>query len=187
MLRRNDADSEMTARIAAFDWPGTPLGPMPGWPEMWHIIGEQLNSVLATGEATWSDDQLLSAMRFGYLEEAYFTYSYSAIRDESGAVAGVFTAVTETTRRVLSERRLRTLRALGEVTAAGRAAGSDAGRPGRHQEHDKTRQQHPQRYPDARTHAFQSHRTPGPLRTIAGATGDGLATVLAWCRSGIPR
>ena len=87
------------------------------WPEMWHIIGEQMRSVLATGEATWSDDQLLPAMRFGYLEEAYFTYSYSAIHDETGAVAGVFTAVTETTSRVLGERRLRTMRELGEVSA----------------------------------------------------------------------
>ncbi|MBW0011630.1 SpoIIE family protein phosphatase [Mycobacterium sp.] len=87
------------------------------WPEMWHIIGKQLNSVLQTGAATFSDDQLLPANRFGYLEEAYFTYSYSAIRDEAGAVGGVFTAVTETTQRVLSERRLRALRALGERTA----------------------------------------------------------------------
>jgi anti-anti-sigma factor len=87
------------------------------WPEMWHIIGEQLSSVLATGLATWSDDQLLPADRFGYLEEAYFTYSYSAIHDESGAVGGVFTAVTETTSRVLGERRLSTLRELGEVSA----------------------------------------------------------------------
>ncbi|WP_103349924.1 HAMP domain-containing sensor histidine kinase [Amycolatopsis sp. CA-128772] len=88
------------------------------WPEMWHIIGRQLESVLATGQATFSDDQLLPAKRFGYLEEAYFTYSYSAIHDESGAVGGAFTAVTETTQRVLGERRLRTLRALGEVTTA---------------------------------------------------------------------
>ncbi|MFD1148482.1 SpoIIE family protein phosphatase [Saccharothrix hoggarensis] len=88
------------------------------WPEMWHIIGKQLRGVLETGEATWSDDQLLPAHRFGYLEEAYFTYSYSAIRDESGRVAGVFTAVTETTSRVLGERRLGTLRELGEVSAS---------------------------------------------------------------------
>lgn len=87
------------------------------WPEMWHIIGSQLNSVVATGQATYCDDQLLPAMRFGYLEEAYFTYSYSPIRNESGAVGGVFTAVTETTQRVLSDRRLRTLRTLGEKTA----------------------------------------------------------------------
>ncbi len=93
------------------------------WPEMWHIIGEQLHSVLATGEATWSDDQLLPADRFGYLEEAYFTYSYSAVRDEAERVAGVFTAVTETTRRVLGERRLRTLQDLGAQAGTARSVG----------------------------------------------------------------
>jgi PAS domain S-box-containing protein len=96
------------------------------WPEMWHIIGEQLRSVLDTGEATWSDDQLLPANRFGYLEEAYFTYSYSAIHDEHGRIAGAFTAVTETTGRVLGERRLATLRQLGELSAVGAASVADA-------------------------------------------------------------
>ena len=85
------------------------------WPETWHIIGDQLAGVLRTGEATWSDDRLLPVDRFGYLEEAYFTYSYSPIHDEDGGVAGVFTAVTETTSRVLGERRLRTLRDLGNL------------------------------------------------------------------------
>lgn len=86
------------------------------WPEMWHIIGTQMQHVLTSGEATWSDDQLLPAYRYGYLEEAYFTSSYSPIHDETAAVGGVFTAVTETTTRVLGERRLGTQRALGEVS-----------------------------------------------------------------------
>jgi PAS domain S-box-containing protein len=88
------------------------------WPEMWHIIGAQMRHVLSSGEATWSDDQLLPAYRYGYLEEAYFTYSYSPIHDETGAVGGVFPAVTETTTRVLGERRLGAQRALGEVSVA---------------------------------------------------------------------
>jgi hypothetical protein len=40
-------------------------------------------------------------------------YSYSPIRDETGQVCGVFTATSETTLKVISERRLRTLRDLG--------------------------------------------------------------------------
>lgn len=88
------------------------------WPEVWHIVGAQLNSVLETGKATFSDDQLLPTFRPGYLEESYFTYSYSPIHDESGAVGAVFTAVVETTERVIRERRLRGLRALGEKTAS---------------------------------------------------------------------
>ncbi|MGH2514526.1 MAG: PAS domain-containing protein, partial [Ktedonobacterales bacterium] len=87
------------------------------WPEIWDVIGPMLNGVLATGEATWSDDQLLLLDRNGYPEECYFTFSYSPIRDESGGVGGVFCAVTETTGRVLSERRQYTLRELAARAA----------------------------------------------------------------------
>jgi PAS domain S-box-containing protein len=86
------------------------------WSEIWDIIGPMLESVMITGNATWSDDQLLLIDRNGYLEECYFTFSYSPIRNETGGIGGVFTAVTETTERVLSERRLRTLRELAAKT-----------------------------------------------------------------------
>ncbi|MDQ2784514.1 MAG: ATP-binding protein [Chloroflexota bacterium] len=92
------------------------------WPEIWNVIGPMLSSVLAQGEATWSEDQLLLLDRNGYVEECYFTFSYSPIRDESGGIGGVFTAVTETTERVLAERRLRTLRALAGAAAEARTA-----------------------------------------------------------------
>ncbi|MBW4442624.1 MAG: response regulator [Plectolyngbya sp. WJT66-NPBG17] len=82
------------------------------WAETWDVLGAQLHSVLDTGEATWSDDLLLQLYRYGYLEETYFTYSYSPIFLESGEVGGAFTAVTETTDRVIGERRLATLRDL---------------------------------------------------------------------------
>jgi len=87
------------------------------WPEIWDIIGPQLQGVLDRGEASWSEDQMLLLDRNGYLEEAYFTYSYSPIRHADGTVGGVFSAVSETTERVLGERRLRTLRELAERTA----------------------------------------------------------------------
>jgi hypothetical protein len=92
------------------------------WPEIWHIIGPMLEGVLARGEATWSDDQLLVLSRRGYDEECYFTFSYSPIREEGGAVGGVFCAVHETTERVLGERRLRTLGRLAALTAGARSA-----------------------------------------------------------------
>lgn len=82
------------------------------WPEIWDIIGPMLQSVLDDGVATWSENQLLLLNRSGYSEECYFTFSYSPIRDETGKVGGVFTAVTETTNSVLSARRLETLRVL---------------------------------------------------------------------------
>lgn len=86
------------------------------WSEIWDIIGAQLRSVLETGQATWSDDMLLLVQRYGYTEEAYFTYSYSPIFLETEKVGGAFTAVTETTRRVIGERRLSTLRELAANT-----------------------------------------------------------------------
>jgi PAS domain S-box-containing protein len=85
-------------------------------PEIWGIIGPQLSSIWR-GEATWSHDLLLPLDRNNYLEEAYFTYSYSPIKHADGRIGGVFTAVTETTERVLSERRLRILREFVTQTA----------------------------------------------------------------------
>ncbi|MGW5670990.1 ATP-binding protein, partial [Micromonospora sp. NPDC003776] len=83
------------------------------WPEVWDVIGPMLTDVLAGRGATWNQDQLLLLDRFGFVEECYFTFSYSPIIDESGTPGGVFTAVTETTDRVVSDRRLRLLTTLG--------------------------------------------------------------------------
>ncbi len=84
------------------------------WLEIWPIIGPMLESVLHTGEATWSENQLLLLERHGYPEETYHTFSYSPIRDESGGIGGVFTAVAETTETVVGERQLTTLKDLGK-------------------------------------------------------------------------
>ena len=106
----NDAYRHMTLASkhpAALGNPGKDC-----WHEIWDVIGPMLERVLHTGEATWSDDLCLLLERHGYAEETYHTFSYSPIRDESGGVGGVFTPVTETTERVIGERRLRTLRDL---------------------------------------------------------------------------
>src|SRR5262245_40599305 len=82
------------------------------WIEIWDTIGPMIDSVFATGEATWSEDLMLAIDRHVPREEGYFTFSYSPIHD-AGAVRGIFCAVNETTQRVLDERRLQTLRNLG--------------------------------------------------------------------------
>src|SRR5512135_169196 len=87
------------------------------WPEIWDTIGPMLAGVLAGGPATWSEDQLLLLERHGFPEECYFTFSYSSIQPETGRVSGVFTAVWETTGRIIGERRLATLRDLAAHTA----------------------------------------------------------------------
>jgi hypothetical protein len=87
------------------------------WPEIWDIIFPQFTSVLTKGKATWSDDLLLVLERNNYREEAYFTYSYSPIKHGDGSIGGVFSAINETTERVIGERRLRILRELAAQTA----------------------------------------------------------------------
>jgi signal transduction histidine kinase/DNA-binding response OmpR family regulator len=82
------------------------------WSEIWDTIGPMLDGVVNSGKATWSDDLLLLLQRSGYAEECYFSFSFSPIRVETGAVGGVFTAVMETTNKVIGERRLKTLRDL---------------------------------------------------------------------------
>lgn len=82
------------------------------WAEIWHIIGPMLAGVLQEGKATWSENQMLPLDRNGYVEECYFTFSYSPISDESGGIGGVFCAVTETSQQVIATRRLVILNAL---------------------------------------------------------------------------
>jgi signal transduction histidine kinase/serine phosphatase RsbU (regulator of sigma subunit)/anti-sigma regulatory factor (Ser/Thr protein kinase) len=91
------------------------------WPEIWDLLEPMLDGVVTTGQATWHEEQPLRLERNGFVEEAYFTYSFSPIRDESGAVAGIFTAVHEATRQVLGTRRLQALARTGEALAGARS------------------------------------------------------------------
>lgn len=90
------------------------------WSEIWPTIGPMLNAVMTNGSSTRDDDLLLLMERRGFVEECYFTFSYSPIKVESGAVGGVFVAVLETTERVINERRLRTLSDLATKVSLGR-------------------------------------------------------------------
>lgn len=97
--------------------------------EIWDAIRPLFEQVLDDGEQTYLEDALFPLDRNGFLEECYFTFSYSAIRDETGRVGGVLVTCLETTGRVLGERRLRLLRDLSSETpgvlpaeAAARAA-----------------------------------------------------------------
>ncbi len=85
------------------------------WSEIWDVLGPLLEGVVATGEAFRAGDHPFYLERRGFAEETYFDVSYDPVRDESGKVGGVFCIVSETTGRVLSERRLRTLRDLGRA------------------------------------------------------------------------
>lgn len=75
------------------------------WSEIWADIEPLVTAALA-GETTFSENLHLVMERNGHPEDAWFTFSYSPLRDESGAVAGMFCAGIETTGQVLAERRI---------------------------------------------------------------------------------
>ncbi len=87
------------------------------WAELWDVIGPMLRQVAGGGEPTRSRDMLLLPRRNGFLEESYFSFSYSPISDEQG-IGGIFTPVMETTAQVIGARRLNTLRDLAASGAA---------------------------------------------------------------------
>jgi len=79
------------------------------WPEIWDICGPLADKVFQEGRASFVDDIRLFMNRGDFLEETYYSFSYSPIRDESGVVAGLFCPSTEVTPKVVNARRLRTL------------------------------------------------------------------------------
>jgi signal transduction histidine kinase/FixJ family two-component response regulator len=93
------------------------------WAEIWDTqLRELLEGVVRTGEAFWAQDLLFEIERHGFLEETYFDVSYDPVRVESGAVGGVFCIVTETTERVIGQRRMALLRDLAARNTTARTA-----------------------------------------------------------------
>ncbi|GAB3903553.1 hypothetical protein GCM10028803_32220 [Larkinella knui] len=76
------------------------------WPEIWSDIKPLIDQVMAGGEASWSEDQLLPIYRNGKIEDVYWTFSYSPVHDESGHVGGVFVTCSETTGKVVNLRKI---------------------------------------------------------------------------------
>ena len=91
------------------------------FPEIWDQIGPLIDQVMNSGEAVYIPDAVLPLRRRGFLEECYFKFCYSPVRDAQGRVRGVLDTVTETTTEVVYRRRMSTLGrlALGLPTADG--------------------------------------------------------------------
>jgi PAS domain S-box-containing protein len=79
------------------------------WPEIWDICGPLLDKVFHRAEASFLDDVRLLMNRGDFVEETYYSFSYSPIRDEFGRVAGLFCPTADVTPKVINARRLGTL------------------------------------------------------------------------------
>ncbi|MCZ2495832.1 response regulator [Xylophilus sp. Kf1] len=82
------------------------------WPEIWDDIEQRVRLVYDHGQSTWDRALPLVLERSGRPEETYHTFSYSPLILGPGRVGGLFCTVTEETDRVISERRLASLRKL---------------------------------------------------------------------------
>src|ERR1700761_5948590 len=87
---------------------GQALGrPSPSvWIEAWSTLQELFARVFA-GESVYMADLQLDLDRRDGLEEAHFAFSYNAIYESTGNVAGLFGTCIETTEQVLATRRAR--------------------------------------------------------------------------------
>ena len=77
------------------------------WTDIWTTIGPQIEQVMTTGEATWYEDQYLPILRNGRLEDVWWTYSYSPVREDDGSICGTLVVCQETTARIVMETALR--------------------------------------------------------------------------------
>jgi hypothetical protein len=92
---------------------GQPFGEV--WPEIDHILRPLIDAPFKGGPATWMDEILLEVNRHGFTEETHFTIAYSPVPDETvpRGIGGVIATVHETTDKIIGERRIAALRALG--------------------------------------------------------------------------
>lgn len=66
------------------------------WPDVWTDIEPLVERVFA-GETVRFDDMPLRMQRNGFDEETWWNFSYSPVRDESGAVAGLLNVTVDAT------------------------------------------------------------------------------------------
>jgi len=93
------------------------------WAEIWDSVELVFHNATTTGQATMKDDDCLFIQRAfeqGHLEETYFSWSIIPLVGADGSVVGLYNPAFEKTRRKVAERRMLTLREVGEKTAAAR-------------------------------------------------------------------
>jgi signal transduction histidine kinase/CheY-like chemotaxis protein len=129
------------------------------WPDVWPVVGPFVDQVRA-GEAVFVEDLLLVMERYGRPEETYFTFSYSPLGEDD---PGLFCAVSETTGRVVGQRRLGVLRELAAAAPLGTSA-EEACR--------------------AALRVLDRHRADVPFATVHLRDAEGVARLVA--TSGLP-
>lgn len=87
------------------------------WCEIWKEIEPVFQAAWESGQATMKHDNQLFIDRHGYLEETFFSWAIVPLVGAEGEVVGLYNPGFENTRRKVTERRMLTLRDIGERTA----------------------------------------------------------------------
>jgi signal transduction histidine kinase len=71
------------------------------WTDVWDVVGPQVAGVMERGESVWQEELYLPIERGeGVLDDAWWTYSYSPVRDDDGRINGTLVVCLETTAAV---------------------------------------------------------------------------------------
>jgi GAF domain-containing protein len=105
------------------------------WSDVWREIAPLVDQAMA-GEPTWSEELHLALLRQGSPQDTWWRFSYTTVRDESGGVGGLLIVCSDSTSKVLTERR-QAFRIMLDETLRGIASSRDvmlvgAGVLGRH-------------------------------------------------------
>ncbi|CAI6081042.1 unnamed protein product [Clonostachys chloroleuca] len=87
------------------------------WPEIWDDIAPVFQAAWESGQATMKNDNQLFINRHGFLEETFFSWSIVPLVGADGEVVGLYNPAFENTRRKVTDRRMLTLREVGERTS----------------------------------------------------------------------
>ncbi|RAL68170.1 hypothetical protein DID88_008879 [Monilinia fructigena] len=109
------------------NWSATPLGPIKDWSFDLRAMCNLIMGSPHPAAMYWGSDYTaiyneayIFYWRKCFLEECYFAWSIIPLVGEDGSVVGLYNPAWEKTRRVISERRMLTLREVGEKIATAR-------------------------------------------------------------------
>lgn len=86
------------------------------WSEIWGQIGGVVDNVFQ-GETFYAQDLLMYLARKGFIEETYWTFSYSPFYNDDGQVGGLFCACNEESEKIHRQRRLNSIKNISALSA----------------------------------------------------------------------
>jgi hypothetical protein len=85
--------------------------------ELWDSVSPIFAECARTGISIRKELDYLPIERFGFLEETFFSWSFTPLYGGTNRILGFYNAPFETTQQVLSQRRMKTINRLGELVA----------------------------------------------------------------------